>query len=264
MNNQNVKQMTMDVVKGVFATNQFTLCIEGEEITAGNVLGQQTKPLKYPVAKLERFFQLNGFERPYNKRNEHLYRTDRMEHHAIPYMAYAYYVFLFEKGRCPTLDEFIGRYFKQFVQDAGNGKYRFLDKYDNGENFEFTREELVGRLSRSYNSYNRELHLLLSLQEYEGFTVKYDFNTDIFDGIDILVTRDDGKCFGIASYVDTRRSNVWKNDVKNVRRHEYTMEMIDMKASLQERSDNVLCLNGIDLYSKKFVDSIVHKRIMAS
>jgi hypothetical protein len=256
--------MTMDVVKEVFLRNQFTLCIEGGKITAGNAVEQIEKPFAYSKEKMERFFKLNGFEKPYRRENEWKYRTDRMEHHAIPYMAYAYYVFVFEKGRCPNLDEFIARYFKQFVVEAGDGKFRFQDKYDGGENFEFSREELVGRLSRAYNSYNRELHLLLSLQEYEGFSVRYDFNEDIFGGIDIVVTRNDGKCFGIASYVDTRRSNEWKEDVKNVRRHEYTVDMIDMKASLKERSDSVLCLNGIDLYSKSFVDSIVRERIMAS
>lgn len=216
------------------------------------------------MSDVNKFFGENPFVCPYSRETKELFYSDELEHHAIPYMAFVYYHFVWQYMKLPTLAQFVSEYVKQYCVPLRNGKLTFNSKYDS-QPITFSKEALIGRLSRSYNSYNREIQLLLALKEYRTLDVEYDFQDDLFKGIDISIWRKaDDAFFGIASYVNTMRSNAWKQDVKNTVRHDYEDdEMIDMKASLEDDSADCYVVGGVKFYSEDFVRRVVTSRILA-
>ena len=215
------------------------------------------------TADLEKFFQEHGFQQPYNATNKAEYYSTEFENHETPYMALAYYGFLASQGLPPTLDQFVEYYINKFCQGVRGGKYTFKAAWDSNP-IVFERKALVGRLSRSYNSYNRELHLLFSIGEHKGVEAEYDLKDDLYKGIDLSVWRvRDDRYWGIASFVDTASSNGYKYGVKNVSRHQYNDEVIDVKASLDSRSPDCFIVNNVVLHSHSCVDRLV-KGILAA
>lgn len=254
----------LDCSIGKQSENNFRFNLWEKKAYRKDARGIHEKPFTMTIDSFMASVKENGFSRPYTQQNADLYRSDAMENHAIPYMAYAFYQFIWDEMKVPSQDEFINKYFELFVQGVRGGKYTFKAQYDSNP-ITFTREELVGRLSRSYCSYLREIQLMLTLGEYRQIDVEYDFRDDLFGGIDLAIWRKrDDRFFGIASYVDTARSNEWKQGAKNTSRHSYKDEMIDMKASLRRDSNSSVEVNGVKLYSKSFIDGVVRNRILAS
>lgn len=226
--------------------------------------GRETeRVLPFNQRTVEKFFAEHGFTCPYTRENKDAFFSKEVENHETPYMAVAYYNYLYERQCPPTLDQMVEYYFGLFCQQTRDGRWTFKANVDSNP-IVFERSELVGRISRSYNSYNRELHLLLSLGEKKGIDAEYDLRDDLYKGIDLSVWRvRDDRYFGIASFVDTKSSNSYKYDVKNTSRHTYEDEVLDVKASLDPASEDCFIISNVVLHSQSCIDKLV-KRILTA
>lgn len=102
-----------------------------------------------------------------------------------------------------------------FCIQNSSGTYKLKNKYLISEdNITFEKNALLARILRAYNSYNRELELLIRLKEkfQKKVIVKYDSVADLCCGIDIITTYNSTKPkeFGLATYVNTSRSTSYK------------------------------------------------------
>lgn len=210
-------------------------------------------------AILEQFKDIK-FEQPYNKDTISKFRTIKIEHYPIPYLNFIYYFLFCEKERIPTLDEFIKGYFNFYCIQIGENKYQFKKEYDSNQLI-FYEEELVGRLSRGYNSFNREIQVLYFLKQFPDLQVSYDLNVDLEEGIDITV-KYKNKTYSLAIYVDTYRSNKYKHKNKNTIRHDYSKyNMIDIVAKFGSKNSNCYDLNGIWLFKDSYLKNIIKSQI---
>lgn len=191
-----------------------------------------------------------GFHKPYKSDTYDSYYSERLEHYGLPYMNYIYYSFFFEHLKIPTFEEFIETYIETYCKEIDKNLYTVKQEL-NDEHLAFTREQLIGRVFRSYNSFHRELELFFQLCHENEFEVEYNFQEDL-NGIDLNV-KYKNKRFGIASFVDTNRSQSWKK-FKNDFRHNYDEKnMINIEARMKKPNINCISYEGIYLYATWFV-----------
>lgn len=224
---------------------------------------EMVKDFTLTLDEANRQFAEKGYVCPYDRYNKDVYMSYELENHAIPYMNFIYYFYIWENMAIPSLDEYVDKYIEYYCNKMRNNMYTFKYMFDSNP-ITFTKEELIGRLSRSYNSFNREIQSLLEFKKYPDLDVEYDFKDDLLRGIDLSIWRGD-RYFGVASYVKTSRSIDWKENYKNTTRHDYSdIEMIDLKAELGYDSSSCYTVNGIKLYRPSFIDKIYKERIIAT
>lgn len=194
-----------------------------------------------------------GYVCPYNKFTKDDYYSDALEHYALPYMNFIYYYEFFKLCRVPTFGEFYNCYLTTYCEKRQDGTYK-IKEFFVPEDFYFTEKQLIGRVSRSYNSFHREVELLFHMAEYEDIRIQYSLQYDL-KGIDFLIYYKDMP-FGAASYLGSSASFEWK-EVKNTNRHDYSnIEMIDIVANIGRTEQKANCdkINGIFVYSSWYVD----------
>ena len=176
-------------------------------------------------------------------------------------MVFPYYFFVWTYMRIPSLSEYIQMYFAVYCNECEDGKFTFKEEVDNS-GITFTKEQLIGRVSRSYNSFTREIHLLLLLREKFHANVGYDLKWDL-NGVDLLV-KVGGKYVGIATYVESARSNNYKQR-KNTVRHDYSkIRMVDMRAELKEAESSTYSVHNVKLYRPEYVARVYQNQICAA
>lgn len=244
-----------DVDLRITSDNKFIWTVNGKDIV---------KKFTLTKDKLYQQFRQIGYTCPYSRENKQDYISESLEHCHIPYMNFVYYYFVWENMRIPSLDEFFNAYIERYCIPVWDmDAYRFSSEYVNLPMF-FTREEILGRLARGYNSYNRELQSLLEMKEHKDLKVDWSFRDDTVRGIDMGVTYKN-QYFGIASYVNTSRSVEWKEEYKNTTRHDYSkITMIDLKAELQADSESCFDLNGIRLYKPSCIQKLYERITQAA
>ncbi len=228
------------------------IIVKPKDVTFITRSGINKKPLDLNQKKIREQLRRIGFICPYNKETKYEYFSEDLERYSIPYMNYIYYYEFYKRQRIPTFEEFLKSYLYIYCDQLNESEYRIKPFFDN-ENFKFNEKQLMGRVFRSYNSFHREIELLFQLASYDGVEIKYSFQNDL-RGIDFIVDFN-GKKFGLASYVNTSRSNNWKQ-IKNTLRHDYSdIEMIDIVANISGNNCNCDSCNGIYVYKNDFVAS---------
>lgn len=196
--------------------------------------------------------QLNsiGFIKPYDNDTYDLYYSERLEHYGLPFMNYIYYLLFFKNLKIPTFKEFVTEYINTYCNQVNKDIYCVKPELNN-EYLEFTKNQLIGRIFRSYNSFHRELELFFQFIEDDDLYIEYNFQNDL-DGIDLKI-KYNNKDFGIASFIGTNKSYQWKN-FKNSNRHNYNEKnMINIIAKMKKPNKNCISYNGIYLYAEWFV-----------
>lgn len=189
---------------------------------------------------------------PYGHDNYSQFYSSAVEKYGLPYMNYVYYFLFFQQLKVPTFQEFFDMYVYLYCDVLPNGLYTVKNYFDPSD-FCFTKEALMGRIYRSYNSFHRELEFLFQFKEYDDISIWYDFQDDL-NGIDFTVIYK-GVHFGLATYIASENSYQWKQRKNNVR-HDYSnLNIIDIVAKFKKEDPDFNCVsrNGIFTYSPKFV-----------
>lgn len=236
------------------------IIIKGRKISYRNIeTGKAVnRALGLTLDKVREQFREIDYDSTYSR-----FRTvdDRIENCRMYPFAFAYYYFVAVNDRIPTPEGFIDQYFSLFCKEEGD-TFRFKEDFVlTDRDFTFHKEELVPRILRSYNSFNRELEFLLNFRKLAkgtGIRIWYDMARDLFDGIDFIISHN-GTEEGIATYVGTKRSTGFK-ERKNTVRHDYSeINTYDLVAVFSGPDKNVYRNGDVFTYSDKAVADLIRK-----
>ena len=182
-------------------------------------------------------------------------KNSEIETASIMPFAFAYYYFFVRHLQIPFPKEFINQYLTLFCYKKDNGKWAFKPEYNMTRNsdFEFDYTSLKARILRSYNSFNREVELLVNLCRQDDIKIEYDLYKDLYNGVDVTIIYNNHKV-GIAEYVNTERSKNFKHRKNDIHRHEYSnITMIDVMANFDDDNKNITCYGEVYCYDNKTV-----------
>jgi hypothetical protein len=178
---------------------------------------------------------------------------------AIPF-SYHYYSYVAKHGTPPSPEQYVNSYVKDYINvftlnsvTYGKFKERFHTVCSNKA---FILKNMKSRILRAYNSFNRELALLIMMQEIAGDRLKviYDIHLDMDDGIDILVNKGNSSV-GIATFVNSYKANEEKNRKRQSYKH--NIEILDYAAEKSGERKNVTFYGDVMLYSVSSVREYV-------
>lgn len=169
--------------------------------------------------------------------------------------AYVYYYYFAKNLQIPYPNEFVKTYFKMFCYKKQNGKWAFKERYDitHKKDFEFRYAALKARILRSYNSFNREIELLIKLNIQKDMKIEYDLYNDLFLGIDLKILYNN-KQIKIAEYVGTSRSKMHKHHKNDI--HDYDKNTIDVIAVFHGDNKNVCSYGEIYCYDNNVITKL--------
>lgn len=186
-------------------------------------------------------------------------RDNRLEAYKIPAMVHTYYYLFVTTGSVPSVEEVCDAYIKKYVNVFSDGKTGALfKKYKpNGEDLAFNLKDLKGRICRAYNSWHRELDLLLHLIETHGneFNFYYSFFDDYIKGVDIVAYDKKSNRFEFSTYFSSGISKEYK-DIKNTLRHKYKVPQINVVAYFDGDDKNTINCGDAKLYDDDTITSI--------
>lgn len=174
---------------------------------------------------------------------------------SIPF-SYHYYTYVAKHGAPPSPEQYVNSYVKDYINVFtlnGVTYGKFKARFHTGcSNKAFILRNMKSRILRAYNSFNRELALLIMMQEMAGdrLRVMYDIHLDMDDGIDILV-KNGNSSVGIATFVNSHKANEEKN--RKRQHYKHNIEILDYAAEKSGRNKNVTFYGDVMLYS---VDSV--------
>lgn len=180
---------------------------------------------------------------------------------AIPF-SYHYYSYVAKNGTPPSPEQYVNSYVKDYMNvftlngiTYGKFKARFHTVCSDKA---FILKNMKSRILRAYNSFNRELALLIMMQEMAGdkFSVIYDIHLDMDDGIDILVKKGN-LSVGIATFVNSRKANEEKN--RKRQNYKHNIEIMDYAAEKSGTHKNVTFYGDVMLYSTESVKEYVEE-----
>lgn len=180
---------------------------------------------------------------------------------AIPF-SYHYYSYVAKHGTPPSPEQYVNSYVKDYINvftlngiTYGKFKARFHPVCSDKA---FILKNMKSRILRAYNSFNRELALLIMMQEMAGdrLRVMYDIHLDMDDGIDILVKKGNSSV-GIATFVNSYKANKEKN--RKRQNYHHNIEILDYAAEKSGRNKNVTFYGDVMLYSVSSVRAYVRE-----
>lgn len=232
------------------------IILKPDSITSISCGQSKTKKLHITEKDVRKQLQDIGYICPYNVNTRNEYYAEYLENYALPFMNFIYYYWMFRLERIPTFEEFQKGYFQMYCDRIGKDTYTFKNFFDSTD-LQFTEKLMIGRVFRSYNSFHREVDFLFQMAKYEDIEIQYRFKDDM-NGIDFTIKYKD-KIYGLASYLDTKRSVNYKIR-KNTIRHDYSdIEMIDVIAKLNKEDTNCDVVKGIYLYSPKYIETMYNE-----
>ncbi len=167
-----------------------------------------------------------------------------VEDEQFPVINLVFYKYIYENELIPSPKEIVDLYFEfyesELVQEGCNVRF-------NGSIYK--KENIIGRILRTYPSLIRDFHFYLLATESKMFDkVFYSYKDDI-NGKDITIKQND-IVYVISLFVNTKRSRGYKI-IKNIRRHEYINE-IQLPLNLNEAYK----CGDFMLYRKKDLENI--------
>lgn len=234
----------MNTQKIRITKNQIVYSFKGRDIT---------KNVHFNIEDIYRQIQDIKFQAVYDAAGGQGNRNENLENAKIPPMAYAYYCTLCVKCRVPLPIEVINTYIRYFCVNKNNGFYSIKPEFSENE-IVFTRNELAGRICRAYNSFNREFVLLVQLSNLsDEYEIYYDFHTDYYDGIDIVIQKDDAKA-GIAVFQKSINAYRYRK-IKEAYRHKYGD--IKLFSAISDNENTTKC-GDVDLFTYKYIYELYH------
>lgn len=191
-------------------------------------------------------------------------RNENLENFKIPPMVFEYYKSLCITGKIPTLEKLINNYINTYCEKISD-KLTLKKAYIKDKNIIFNKEDLMGRICRAYNSYNREVELLAKLIKFSKVYNKdicfyYSFKEDYYNGLDIIVVYNNEK-YGICSYTSGKNSLKYKSIKNNVRHHYDIKHTFDIVSYFSGENKNTIRLGDIDVYNDNSVKDLLKKII---
>lgn len=183
-------------------------------------------------------------------------KYEEIERISMMPFAYIYYYYFAKNLQIPYPNEFVQTYINMFCYKKQNEKWAFKKEYDitNRDNFEFRYDALKARILRSYNTFNREVELLVKLNKHlTNMEVEYNLYDDLFLGVDLTIYYHNKKV-GIAEYVDTARSKMYKVGKNQI--HNYDKPMIDVVATFNGENKNVCNYGEVFCYDDNTVQKL--------
>lgn len=222
---------------------------------------EKENPLNNELVKKQ--ISMIGYIGKYSNRK--IYMSRDVENMNLPYMSFAYYYFIFKNEKIPSLEEYMDTYYSVYCNVFSYDEKKMVSikqQYCLSGNIFVDKNFIDGRLYRAYYSFHREIQLLTFLSSFDLFQdVRYDFNNDIKNGIDILVTYNNN-VYGIRSYMYSDMSNGYVTKKEN-NRHEYTSNDINLIAYfppyVDEFDERINCesVNGVYLYSYSSISRLI-------
>ena len=218
---------------------------ENKNITHAEIL-QQIQNIKFNV-----FYQSTGG--PNNK-------SSTLENAKLPPFSYLYYYLFITCKKIPSLELMVTKYLQFFCTTIENNEDPDLVIYGlkpyfatKGQYLGFTKKQLGSRICRAYNSFNRELELLYRLFQQEDIQVKYSFQYDYVEGIDILVNYNN-KIQGIACYQESKNSQYYYK-LKHTSRRTNKFPIIEMAMN----NNNSISIGEVKIFNNSSYDLLIHK-----
>lgn len=177
----------------------------------------------------------------------------------VPF-SYHYYSYVARSSMPPSPQQFVDSYVKDYINVFTiNGKTygKFKAKFQPiCSDKAFILTNMKSRILRAYNSFNRELGLVLTINElnYNGISAIYNIKLDMRDGIDVLVKKGNSKV-GIATYVSSYRANT-ERDRKREKYHS-GIRIVDYAADRLGDNKNVTFYGDVMLYSDDSVRNFI-------
>ena len=174
----------------------------------------------------------------------------------LPPFCFVFYYLLIIYERIPTPQEFVEKYI-ELAFDEYKEKYCLKERYIENKDDEikyFTYKQILGRVCRAYNAFNREIDLMLQLSQEVDIEFLYDFQKDYKDGIDITVTYDN-RTKTIGCYQATDRGEYLFKRKHTVRRK----TQVDIEFPLTP--ENTMVIGDIWLYSDASVRELIEEKI---
>lgn len=186
-------------------------------------------------------------------------RDNKLEAYKIPAMVHTYYYLFATTGCVPSPEEVCNAYIAKYVNVFMDGRRGALYKEykPDGVDLAFKLDDLRGRICRAYNSWHRELDLLLNLIEKHGdeFNFYYSFFDDYIKGVDIVVYDNKKNRCDISTYFCSGISKDYKT-IKNSSRHEYKYRTFDAIAYFDGEKKNVIPVGDSFVYDDSVIDEI--------
>ena len=135
-----------------------------------------------------------------------------------------------------------------------DGQVTYIDQ--RGRKYTLDKEGIIARALRAYPSLLRDLHFYVSLVESGKFdSVSYSLDKD-FLGTDVTVSYH-GKEYGVALYVNTKRSNFFKKKKEGRHDEDYkSVICLPIDFSSQEAKVKV---GDYYLYTGSHIDTLIGK-----
>lgn len=206
--------------------------------------------------------QLNNIKYDEFYINDYKNKNMILENYKIPPMVYEFYRYLCVTGKIPDLQELTEIYLKKYCIALDNEEFQLKEEYINKVQITFKKSDLIGRICRAYNSYNREVEFLCNLISFcEKNKYKIEFNysfiEDYYNGLDIIAIHNNNK-YGICLYMDSKNSHLYKK-MKNNDRHHYSKNTIDVISYHSGENKNTYKLGDIYLYNDITVKNTIRK-----
>ena len=172
--------------------------------------------------------------RDYPYSGERLEKYKVVEEARLPYMAPVFYKKIFFDDLIPDEDLFFKSYVELFFNEYDDSNVQIKKEFQNGFSGKVLPTKGVrNRVLRTYPSLIRDFHFYLLCYESEFFDkVQYSLRTDVYDGIDLIVEKENFK-FAVALFTNTKRAEEFKD--KKYKRHNYeNIEEIILTVDLKE------------------------------
>ena len=179
------------------------------------------------------------------------YKNVILENRKIPPFCFLYYYLLIRHEKIPTPQEMVNKYIKFFCEKDEYGYY-IKDNFSECAKFYFNLKALTGRICRAYNSFNREIDLLLRLFQEDDIKAKYSFYLDYYKGIDISIEYN-GQKKGLACYQNSKRAEKFYELKHTTRRDDGDNIIIPIAMN----KENSIFIGDIMLFSQKTYNNLI-------
>ena len=213
------------------------------------------------LEQIRKQFKEINYTRFYLGEGGRSHENEILEKILLPPFCFLFYYLLIIYERIPTPQEFVEKYIEMFFIEDKKGyrlKEQFITEYDDNKynirNRIFTYKQILGRVCRAYNAFNREIDLMLQLFQEPDIETYYSFQDDYMGGIDITVTYNN-RTQTIGCYQKTKNGEHYFERKHTVRRK----TKVDIEFPLTRK--NTMIIGDIWLYSKKSVKELIEEKI---
>ncbi|WP_131553749.1 hypothetical protein [Pedobacter frigiditerrae] len=161
-----------------------------------------------------------------------LKKDEAVENTLFPPFLQVFYYLIYQHKSIPNEELYFSEYLKWLnVDPKTNGQFAYQGNM-------YSIEGLKARALRAYPSLIRDIHFYYFLLESKEFeNVKYSMHADYYEGLDILVTRQD-VTYGVSILINTKRGAAFKKLKERRHNYENNIKEIILKVDFSELHKN--------------------------